>query len=109
MAFFFWLPTTLAFGFIRLSVLFFYRRLFLVHSKSLFDIASRLLIYFVVLWTLLFVFLMMFYCGLNFPISGSIKGCIQPTPILVGYSASDIALDILIWVLPMSIVQSLFS
>ncbi|MCJ1331557.1 hypothetical protein MMC10_008248 [Thelotrema lepadinum] len=107
LAFYFWLPTTLAFSFIRLSVLFFYRRLFLVHSKSFFDIASRLLIWTVILWTLVFVFMTMFYCGLNFPIDGDIIGCLPITTIFVAYTASDIALDVLIWILPMPIVRFL--
>lgn len=103
------MPAVLAVGFVRLSFLFLYRRLFLVHSRSMFDIVSLILIYVVVAWTTVFLLLLAFYCGVNFPIQDKPSGeigpnCLNPTLIYLAYTASDFSLDILIWLLPMPIV-----
>ena len=55
----------LAYGAIKLSVLFFYRRLFVVNRNSLFDIVTKVAIVVVTLWTITLFFLTIFYCGVH--------------------------------------------
>lgn len=107
---FFQILAVLALGLIRLSILFFYRRLFLVHSRSRFDSMSKILLWIVAAWTVIFFFLVIFYCGLDFPIQNMIGGgygpqCLNITGLLVGFAVTDIVLDLVIWILPMPMVS----
>lgn len=55
-----------ALGLVKLSVLFFYRSLFVVQRRTAFDILSLASIVIVVLWTLGFILAFAFNCKLNF-------------------------------------------
>ena len=107
-----WILTVLAFGLIRLSVLFFYRRLFIGNGGTAFDILSKILLYAVAGWTLLFLILLIFYCGLDFPNKYAPGGgygphCLNIVQLYLGFTVTDFALDVAIWALPLPTVRSL--
>lgn len=58
----------LALGFTKLSIVYFYRRIFLVgrELKTPFSIATHILICFIVIWTIVFFFAFLFDCGTHF-------------------------------------------
>ena len=55
-----------AYGFIKLSILYYYRRLFVTQKNSIFDIVTKVSIGAVIAWTLVFFFRFVFYCGTHF-------------------------------------------
>ncbi|KAL8732415.1 MAG: hypothetical protein Q9166_002815 [cf. Caloplaca sp. 2 TL-2023] len=55
----------LAYGFLKLSITFFYRRLFFTARKTLFDWATKIAIAVVFLWTISFFLGFVFTCGLH--------------------------------------------
>ncbi|XXH04028.1 hypothetical protein Hte_010439 [Hypoxylon texense] len=62
----FWIGHVLATGFIKLAILFLFRRLFKgVAYRTAFDYANWTLIVIVVAWTVTFLFLAIFSCGSN--------------------------------------------
>ena len=113
LGFWFWIPAILGLGFIRLSVLFFYRRVFIANCGSAFDILSKILLYVVGVWTVLYLFLMVFYCGLNFPNQNAPAGgyssqCLNGLELCLSFAVTDPALDLAIWILPMPTVSPSF-
>lgn len=56
----------LAYGCIKLSIVFFYRRMLVTHSTSLFSIITWILIAINILWSVAFVFVFVFACGTHF-------------------------------------------
>lgn len=57
----------IAYGCIKLSILFFYRRTFVVGELTpAFNVATWLLIVIVTAWTITFLFVFIFSCGLHF-------------------------------------------
>lgn len=96
----------LALGFIKLSVLLFYRRIF---RGRVFDILNWILIALVVLWTLGFFLVQIFDCRTHFstnwgPLS-ELEKCLSSFNQLLAYSISDVIIDVFILVLPVPLVS----
>lgn len=99
----------LAYGAIKLSVLFFYRRLFVVKRNTLFDIVTKVAIVIVTLWTIAFFFLTIFYCGVHIDaIWGNVIEAAEVCPdgfkAGMAYFASDFGTDALVLLLPLPTV-----
>ncbi|KAF6225577.1 hypothetical protein HO133_009577 [Letharia lupina] len=61
--FVFFLISVVAYGFIKLSVLFFYRRIFVKGASAKFDIVSKVAIWITSAWTIAFFLIQLFKCG----------------------------------------------
>ncbi|OJD35321.1 plasma membrane protein pth11-like protein [Diplodia corticola] len=93
----------LAIGFIKLSFLFFYRRIFFVYKS--FQVVSLILVAITVAWIMAFFFGFTFACGINFAtnwasLSEIEQKCGFGFMATVVYSILDAALDFIILILP---------
>ncbi len=100
----------LAFGFLKLSIAFFYRRLFVTARNTWFDWATKLAIAIVVLWTVSFFFGFVFSCGTHISASwGSVKDqevyCGAAINLDNALVVSDLLTDVMILVLPLPVVS----
>ena len=95
----------LGLGFIKLSILFFYRRIF---RGRVFDILSWTLITLVVLWTLGFTLVQIFDCRTRFYVNwgslADLQKCLSSFKQLLACSVSDVIIDIFILILPLPLV-----
>ncbi|KAJ4296368.1 hypothetical protein N0V90_006413 [Kalmusia sp. IMI 367209] len=104
------LSQILAIGPAKISVLFFYRRIF---RGTVFKVANWTLIALVIIWMIGFFFANMFECVpireafVNAPGMGGNPKCIKALPMYLAQVYSDAILDILILVLPMPLVWKL--
>ncbi|KAK3318819.1 hypothetical protein B0H66DRAFT_622940 [Apodospora peruviana] len=92
----------LAFGLVKLSILFFYRRIF---PSATFKVLSSILIGLVCIWTVGFLFAYMFRCGTNFwalwaPLKDLVEKCYDGTPMFYTLTISDVVTDLMILSLP---------
>ena len=99
----------LAFGLVKLSILYLYRRIF---PSRTFNILSTILIILVCIWTVGFFFAYMFRCGTNFwalwaPLMYLIEYCYDSKPMFYTLGISDVVTDGLILSLPWYWVSSL--
>lgn len=99
----------LAYGFIKLSVLYFYRRIF-VAGMGRFNIVSNVVIAIVVLWTVGFLLVQIFSCGSHFnynwgPLVDQLS-CVAGLQYLEGLMISDFVTDLLVFFLPFGMVIS---
>ncbi|KAG8527122.1 uncharacterized protein KY384_008551 [Bacidia gigantensis] len=98
----------LALGFIKLSILFFYRRVF---RGRIFDLLNWTLITLVVLWTLGFFLVQVFDCGTRFYVNwgrlSDLQKCLSSFKQLLACSISDVIIDIFILILPMPLIWML--
>ena len=97
-----------AFGLVKLSVLFFYRRIF--RGKA-FDICTKIMIGLVCIWTISFFFVVMFQCGTKFfalwsNLFNNFTYCLDDLVFLKSNSISDIVTDVLILAIPAPMVRS---
>ncbi|KAI1758776.1 hypothetical protein GGR53DRAFT_205421 [Hypoxylon sp. FL1150] len=91
-----------AFGAAKLSVLFFYRRIF---RGKLFEVLSTAMIVVVVLWTFGFFFAILFRCGTQFwalwaPLKFLLANCYASTPMFQAFCISDVITDVFILAMP---------
>ncbi|KAI1210112.1 uncharacterized protein F4807DRAFT_459946 [Annulohypoxylon truncatum] len=101
-----------AFGCIKTSIIFFSRRIFIGHKKSIFDKVSWALIALSTVWSITFLFVIIFGCGKNVPLrwapieSTQAAGCdaIRPEKALI---TSNFVLDLLILGLPLPTIWTL--
>ncbi|KAK0511778.1 hypothetical protein JMJ35_006351 [Cladonia borealis] len=103
---------TLALGFIKLSILSFYRRIFVINRGSTMDIITKLSMSVILLWTIAFVLLTTFCCGTKFAANwGSIPEQLQNCPVgstnKYGLAISDLILDLFIFILPLPFIWRL--
>lgn len=94
---------------IKLSILFFYRRIF---RGRAFDITSWVLIGVVAAWAVTFFIAILAACGTsiqaNFQTLGALKGeCVNTFDILIALAVSDVAVDLAILVMPIPLVSPL--
>ena len=101
--------TVAAYGCIKLSVLFFYRRLFVNGTSRTFDYITKVAIGVIAAWTLAFFFSQLFRCG---PHLGKNWGpliyyqsCLDGFKYDNGLFISDLITDILVICLPIPIVN----
>ena len=97
----------LALATIKLSILFFYRRIF---RGRTFEIASRVLIGVVAAWAITFFIAILAACGTsitaNFQTLGALKGeCVNTFDILIALAVSDVAVDLAILIVPIPLVS----
>lgn len=100
-----------AFGTAKLSVLFFYRRIF-VSSSDVFGWLSLGMVGVVVIWTLGFFFAILFRCGTQFwalwaPLKFLLANCYGSTPMFQAFCISDVITDVLILAMPIYWVRDL--
>ncbi|GFN11073.1 uncharacterized protein AtWU_00869 [Aspergillus tubingensis] len=100
--------TVLAFGFTKLSILYFYRSIFCSRRtiRTAFHSVTMCMIVLVLAWTIVFGFGMIFICGVHPDYAwGTIAvvttECSLQVPLLEGYAISDFILDVIIWLLPL--------
>jgi hypothetical protein len=97
-----------AFGLLKLSILFFYRKIFCstrIAGRTAFDVIITAAIYIVIAWTLAFGIGAIFICGTDpsfawAPVAEVAQKCTAQLPLLEGYAISDFIMDVLIWSLP---------
>lgn len=99
----------LALATIKLSILFFYRRIF---RGRAFDIASWFLIGVVGVWVVTFFIAILAACGTsiaaNFQTLGDLKTeCVDTFEILIALAVSDVAVDLAILIMPIPLVSPL--
>ena len=99
----------LALATIKLSILFFYRRIF---RGRAFDIASWVLIGVVGAWAVTFVIAILAACGTsiaaNFQTLGALKEeCVDTFDILIALAVSDVVVDLAVLYMPIPLVSSL--
>lgn len=92
---------------LKLSVLFFYRRIFV---GRVFNIASWTLIGVVIVWAMTFVIAILSACGTrlmaNFGTLGDLKTeCVDTFSILIALAASDVTVDLIILAIPLPLVS----
>ena len=104
------MTSILALGCIKLSFLFFYRRIFCKTNKRDFtNIFTMVMICIIILWTIGFFFAHLFACGTNFsawwgaPIE-LITRCVKTEKLLEALAISDFLTDAIIVVIPLPLV-----
>lgn len=99
----------LAFGAVKLSVLYFYRRIFIGRT---FNVVSFTMITIVVVWSLGFFFAILFRCGTQFwalwaPLVYLLQNCYNSTPMFLAFTISDVITDVLILLIPVYWIMQL--
>lgn len=107
--FYYELLMILAYGLIKLSIVFFYRRLFLVLKWSAFDVISLAYIAMITIWTLTCFFSILFFCKTKIhlvweSLFDTQDQCGDVFALELGLGISDLVTDIMILILPMPIV-----
>lgn len=93
--------------FVKTSIVFFFRRLFLTHKKATFDIITKVTIVVILLWTLTFLLEIIFACGSHLPANWGSPAAQELYCSKIGFTSieglagSDLALDVILLVLPM--------
>ncbi|MCJ1308350.1 hypothetical protein MMC25_002003 [Agyrium rufum] len=101
------------FGLLKLSLLFFYRRVFRTRvGKTTIDYATTALIVLVIVWTLAFGVGAIFYCGTRPAYAWSTvavvaKKCSAKLQLLEAYAISDFIMDVIICFLPIPTIWAL--
>ncbi|KAF2660948.1 hypothetical protein K491DRAFT_774271 [Lophiostoma macrostomum CBS 122681] len=95
----------LGLGFIKASVVLFYRRTFYVGVRDWFWWVTLLLLISNIGWTIVFTFLFVFYCGLDLwaawnTVANLAKYCPNGGPYQNGLAISDFIMDVVIIILP---------
>ena len=95
-------------GLIKLSALFLYRRVFVVNKNSPFDIITKFMIAICSLWATGFFLGQIFGCGRKFDnpygTLAEVSSC-NTNIRLDALMISDLATDILVWILPIPVVS----
>ncbi|OJZ84467.1 hypothetical protein ASPFODRAFT_62422 [Aspergillus luchuensis CBS 106.47] len=100
--------TVWAFGFAKLSILYFYRSIFCSRRtiRTAFHSVTMCMIVLVSVWTVVFGIGTIFICGAH-PVNawGTVavvtSECSLQVPIVEGYAISDFIMDVIIWLLPL--------
>lgn len=105
------LMMVVAYGCIKLSLIFFYRRLFIINRGTFFDMVTRIAIVFVILWTIGFLFTELFECGSHFDaIWGNVlknaKYCPGFLKNALALFITDFATDVMILAMPIPVVRA---
>ncbi len=103
-----------AFGLIKLSILFFYRKIFCSsrNTKSVFDHVTKAIIVIIAIWTVAFGTGMVFICGDEPTAAWDIVAvvavkCSAQLAFLHGFAISDFVTDVIILSLPVPMVTHL--
>ncbi|KAL8651412.1 MAG: hypothetical protein Q9226_004719 [Calogaya cf. arnoldii] len=104
--------TMLAYGAIKVSIVSFYRRIFVVHRGSLVDILTRATSAVIILWASTFILLVIFACGIHFWANWGLAaddllycraGFITDFSLVI----SDLILDVFIFLMPLPLIWRL--
>ncbi|KAI0006993.1 hypothetical protein F4779DRAFT_537908 [Xylariaceae sp. FL0662B] len=101
-----------AYGFVKCSVILFCRRIFVGHKGSVFDWASKTVVALVILWSVGFLFGLIFGCGKSVALHWAplqlieASGCDVSSP-EEALAISDFILDVIIMILPLPTIWSL--
>ena len=95
----------IAYGCIKLSIVAFYRRLFVVSKGTVFDIVTKVTMVIIFLWSFTFILMIIFDCGTHFWANwGSTPDQLElcPIPFTSEYrlTISDLILDVFIFLMP---------
>ncbi|KAI9648976.1 hypothetical protein NHQ30_001542 [Ciborinia camelliae] len=102
----------LAYGSIKLSIVAFYRRIFVVGKNDAFDIISKISAATIFLWTVAFIFIIIFDCGTAVwanwgSTTAQLQYCAIGFTSEYGLAISDFLVDILVFLLPLPIIWRL--
>lgn len=100
----------LEYGFIKLSVIFFYRRVFVTNRWSVFDIITKISTVIIVMWTTGFFLANVFGCGRHFawgwgPLEDE-DNCVDSLVELEALMITDFITDLFVIGLPFPLVSS---
>lgn len=100
-----------AYGVLKISILCFYRRIFIVDRGGLFNRVTLIFIAIIVVWTVAFYFAYAFVCGTHFwaywgNILVSSKYCSHVLQISEGLLISDLVTDVIVLCAPLPIVRA---
>ena len=102
----------LALGFVKLSFMFFYRRIFRPSDGKHFDRIMFSVVAIIVAWTISFFFAQMFACGIHFdylwttfPNERNRNRCIKTLKMQIGFAVSDFITDFIVLVFPLPFVS----
>lgn len=97
-------------GFAKLSILFFFRRIFCSVKKwGTMGVVTSILIVLVIAWSIAFFFVNLFECGVDFTLNWKSSAaqefnCINEEKMNQGFMFSDFIMDVMIFILPMHAV-----
>ncbi|KAM3081443.1 hypothetical protein ACMFMG_004907 [Clarireedia jacksonii] len=106
----------LAYGSIKLSIIAFYRRIFIVRRNDTFDIISKISAVIIFLWALTFIFFIIFDCGTAIwanwaSTTAKLKYCNigfkSEYGLAYGLAISDVLIDIYVFLLPLPFIWRL--
>lgn len=98
-------------GFIKLSIVAFYRRIFVTSKNSVFDIVTKILALVIFLWTITFILIDIFACGGHVTASwGSLDEQSKYCDTIgytseEGFAVSDLIIDIFVIASPLPLVS----
>ena len=103
------LMQVLALGCVKLSCMFFYRRVFRTAGTKIFDTLMAIAIVIIVCWTVSFFFTLFFACGIHLDYlwtSLANEGkCNNTSMIQNGCSISDVITDVMVLIFPIPLVS----
>jgi len=102
----------IAYASIKISLLAFYRRIFVVSKNNAFDIIVKVSATVVFLWTLAFIFIIIFDCGTAIwanwgAVTAQLQFCAIGFTSEYGLAISDFLVDVFIFVLPLPVIWRL--
>ena len=100
-----------AYGFVKLTIVAFYRRIFVIHRGCTFDILTKVFCVVVSLWTFAFILLVIFACRNHFwAIWGTTEEQTDLCPVALNYQyglvVSDLILDGIVFLMPLPFVSA---
>jgi hypothetical protein len=100
-------------GLVKLSLLFFYRRVFTKNAAPKFNVISWVVIGLIVIWTISFFFSLLFICGTDFEAywqSTTVEKahCVDTSMLHNAFAISDVVTDFIIISLPVPMVRQHF-
>ncbi|KAI1440008.1 hypothetical protein F5Y02DRAFT_32223 [Annulohypoxylon stygium] len=101
-----------AYGFIKLSIIFFYRRIFNPSKSDRFNLITIICACIIVAWTMAYIFAVAFDCGLHWTahwssVADIINYCHGTQQLVESLLITDLITDVIIIALPMPIIWSL--
>ena len=99
-------------GFIKLSIIAFYRRIFVTGQKQIFDIVTKILAWVIFLWTITFILIDIFACGRHVTANwGSLSEQSKYCDTIgytseEGFAVSDTIIDVFIIASPLPLVSN---
>ena len=100
-----------ALGFVKLSFLFFYRRIFCVTKKSATGMVTMTMIVLTAAWTISYFFAMFFACRTNFgawwgSVVSLMTRCVKTFDLLYSLAITDFVFDAIIIMIPIPLVSA---